>query len=116
MKEVQVDNPYLDTFLIKKLAFEWHVDWCGSKNGYQIDMCPKEIDLHAQKMIIVLGSIVNIIEGIHDYLKSTRIFILIMNKIFIQAPKIMRKVATTSIWICYPSCTNHAFHILEEVG
>ena len=40
-----------------------------------------------------------------------------MNKIFIWAPKIMKKVATESIWICLPSCpTNNVFYILEEVG
>ena len=33
----------------------------GCKNGHQKDMCLKEIGLHAQNMLIVLGSIVNII-------------------------------------------------------
>ena len=52
-------------------------------------------------MIIILGSIVNILilEDLHDHFMSTRIFTLIMNKIFIGAPKIVRKVARTSIYI-----------------
>ena len=28
----------------------------------------------------------------------------------------MRKVAMTSIWICYLACANHMFHILIKVG
>ena len=36
---------------------------CGLKNIYQKDMCLKEIGLHAQNIVIILGSIVNIIEG-----------------------------------------------------
>ena len=35
-------------------------------------------------MLIVLGSLVNIIEGTHDHFTSTRIFTLIMSKIFIE--------------------------------
>jgi hypothetical protein len=44
----------------------------------------KEIGLQAQNMITVLGSIVNIIgRNLYEHLTSTRIFILLMNKIFI---------------------------------
>jgi hypothetical protein len=39
----EVDNPYLVTFLIRALIFEWHVVWCGSKNGCQKNTCLKEI-------------------------------------------------------------------------
>ena len=47
---------------------------------------------------------------------STRIFTLIMNKMFIRVLETMRKVTTTSlIWICQPSRTNRVFHILGEV-
>ena len=47
--------------------------------------CLEEIQLHAQCMITILGSKVNIIgEGaLYDHLMSTRIFNLIMNKIFV---------------------------------
>ena len=34
--------------------------WCGSKNGYQKDMCLKEIGQRAE-MMAILGSIGNII-------------------------------------------------------
>ena len=37
---------------------------------------------------------------LYDHLMSMRIFILILNEIFIRAPKIMRKVTAISIWIC----------------
>jgi hypothetical protein len=41
-------------FLIKdNLVFYWNVVWCGSKNGYQKNMCLKEIGLCAQSMIII---------------------------------------------------------------
>jgi hypothetical protein len=51
-----------------------------------------KIGLHAQNMNTILGSIVNVIGvDLYDHLMSTRIFTLIMNKIFRGAPKIMRK-------------------------
>ena len=62
--------------------------WYGSKNKCKKDMCLNEIGLRAQNMITSLGSIVNIFgrEGggdLYDHLVSTRIFTLIMDKIFI---------------------------------
>ena len=43
----------------------------------------KEIGLHAQNMLTILGSIVNVSgETLYDHLMSTRIFTLITNKIF----------------------------------
>ena len=58
---------------------------CGFKSGHQKDiMCLKEIGPHAQNMLTILGSIVNIILGdLYDHLMSMRIFTLMMNKIFI---------------------------------
>ena len=38
-----------------------YVGRCGSKNGYQKDMCLEDIGLCAQNMITMIGSIVNII-------------------------------------------------------
>jgi hypothetical protein len=66
-------------------------------------MCSEEIArLRAQNVLTVLGSTVNITWGnLYDHL--TRNFTLIIDKIFIQAPKIVKKVATSSIWICEPS-------------
>ena len=57
----KVDEPNLITYLNWTPIFEWCVVRCGSKNGYQKDMCLKEIGLHAQNMIIILDSIVNVI-------------------------------------------------------
>ena len=33
--------------------FEWYVVRCGSKNGYQEDMCLEEIGLRAQIIITI---------------------------------------------------------------
>ena len=43
--------------------FEWNVVTWGSNNGYQKDTCLKEIGLCAQNVLIILGSICNIIGG-----------------------------------------------------
>jgi hypothetical protein len=54
----------------------------GSKNGYQIDMCSKEVGLCDQNMLTILGPSQYDWGNLYDYLMSTRIFTLIMNKIF----------------------------------
>jgi hypothetical protein len=38
--------------------FEWYVVRFDYKNGYQIDICLKEIGVRAENMITTLGSIV----------------------------------------------------------
>jgi hypothetical protein len=54
------------TFLIRTLIFESYVIWWGTKNGYHKDMCSKDIGLRAQKMMIILDALVNIINlGAH---------------------------------------------------
>ena len=40
---------------------EWCVVRCGSKNEHQKDMCSKEIGVRTSNLLIILGSIVNII-------------------------------------------------------
>ena len=93
----KVDVPNSVTYLRRTLIFEWYVVWCGSKNKYQKDTCLKEIGLHAQNMITIVASIIDLLGGnLYDHSMSTRIFTLILNKIYVWAPKIM---ATTSIWI-----------------
>ena len=62
---------------------------CGSKNGHQKVMCLKEIGLHAQNTLSILGSI-----DLYDQLMNTRNLHLEMNKICIRDPKIMREMAT----------------------
>ena len=62
--------------------FQWHVVRCGSKNGYQKDLYSKETGVCTSIMITMLGIIVKVIGGGGDlcnYLRSMRIFILIMN-------------------------------------
>jgi hypothetical protein len=39
--------------------FEWYGAWCGSMKGYQKDTCLKDIAILSQKMITILGSIIN---------------------------------------------------------
>ena len=55
--------------------------------AYPKDMCFKEIRLHAQNMLTILGLLFNIIggggRGLCDHLISSRIFTLMMNMIFI---------------------------------
>ena len=51
--------PYLD----RAPFLERYVVRCGSNNGYQKDMCSKDIELHAQIMRTTLGSIINMIWG-----------------------------------------------------
>ena len=76
-----------------------------------------EIGLHALSMLTILNSMVNVVGGdIYDQFLRERIFTLIMSKIFTWAPKIMRKMAMGTIWICLLSCTSFVFHILQEVG
>ena len=63
----------------------------------------KEIRLHAQNRLTILDSIVDIfVEGgsLYDHLMGTRIFTLIMNKIFIRALKFAVQNVTSRVWIC----------------
>jgi hypothetical protein len=78
-------------------TFEWYVIRSGSKDGYQKDMFKRDrttcsnYDNHSRPK----GW-----EDLYDHLMNMRIFVKIMNNIFIRAPKTMRIVTTTSIWIC----------------
>ena len=53
LAKTKVDSSYSVTFLNRTPIFEWCVIVCSSKKGYQNDMCLKDIQLHAQNMIIV---------------------------------------------------------------
>ena len=75
---------------------------CGSGNvQHKKYMRLKEIRLHAQNMLIVLGSMVNIHSNflfflgggeVYDQLTRTRIFSLMTKNIFMCAPKFMRRL------------------------
>jgi len=92
----------VDVYLVQLLTFIGHlylsgyVVWRGLKNGYQKDTCLKEIGLCALNMTTILSSIVNTTGRPIRRIYEHKIFTLIMNKIFIWAPKIMRKAAATS--------------------
>ena len=93
-------------WVLQIIIFEWCVIRCGSKNRYQTDiMCWEEIGLSSQHN---WGNLC-------DLLRRKRNCTLLMNKMFLWALSIMRKVAKALTWICQSSCTNHAFHILGEV-
>jgi hypothetical protein len=47
------------TTIIGTRVFEQYVVICGSKNWHQKDMCLKTIELHAQSMSPIIGSIVS---------------------------------------------------------
>lgn len=64
------------------------------------DTCSKAIGLHAQNLVTVLGSIVNLISGDLCVHLRTRTFTLKMNKIFTQSPKSRKKMAMVLIWNC----------------
>ena len=55
----------------------------------------------------ILDALVNIIGGtLYDHFETWRIFTLTIEKIFIQSPKIVTKLATGTIWTCNSSCTH----------
>ena len=81
-------------------------NWCCSKNVLAsfLHCCYEWLKWYYFILYIacstyanILGSIVNVIEGLHDHLTSTRIFTLIMQKIVLRAPKLMRHTATSPI-------------------
>jgi hypothetical protein len=75
----KVEGPYLATLLIRTPIIEWYVVWCGSKNGYRKTMLWKEIGLHAQNVITILKSTINIkCWNLYYQLMSTRLFTAIL--------------------------------------
>ena len=66
---LKANVPNSFTHLTQTTIFEWYVVCCGFKNGRQKYTCLKEIGLHAQDMITILGSIFNIIDrGPEDHI------------------------------------------------
>ena len=112
---IKVDNSCSILFLYGHLYLS---GMCyGSKNKYQKGIVfVKEIGPHAQNVITILGSIVNIIgEDLYDHLMSTRITLL-MNIMIRRDLNFMRKVTTAWIWTCWPSSNNRMSPSLGEVG
>ena len=68
---------------------------CGSKNEHLKDMCLQDTGIHAQNILTILGSIINMIGGpLYEllYMIEGPIY-----KIFIRAPKTMRQMTTNTI-------------------
>ena len=84
----KVDVPNSVTFLNWTPIFECYVVRVGFKNGYKEDTCFFKKGLCTQNNIsTILSSIIYITKwGLYDHLMSKRIFTLLMDKIFIQAP------------------------------
>ena len=53
----------------------------------------KEIGLHAQNLHDQDRG------NLHDHSRRKRIFTLMMSKLSMEAPKVMRKMVTASIWV-----------------
>ena len=92
--------PNLVAYLNRTPIFEWYVIGMSLKMDTKRHvlkrnwiMCSKN-DMHSK-----LSSQHNW-GDLDDYLMSTRIYTFIIDKIFILAPEIMRKVATALIWTC----------------
>ena len=108
--KVELPEPNM-TLLLSKSIFGWYVVRFGSKEWHQHDMCLKRIiGLRAQNYANHSR-----LDSQHDRrdlygdLMSTRIFSLVMNKIFVLAPKITRQSDTGTTWICESSCTKCVF-------
>ena len=93
------------------ILFEWCVIRCGSKIKHQKCICLKEIIiLHAQNLLIILSSIINIIRK--------RIFNLIMNKIHVQlsSRNYEKNDKKHNMDLPIIDCANCVFHIPQKVG
>lgn len=67
---------------------------CGSMNEPQKeDTCLKQIGLSAQNLLTIL------VNRIGEHYMMISNFTLIMNMVFMQAPKTIKKMAMASTWI-----------------
>ena len=89
-------------------------EWCGNlhlrKNFEKECFCSKEIGLHAHKFSIILASITNMYDDIM-YEKEKPLTVPV-DKLFIRAPKTMRKMAT-DLW-CDLVITPHQLCVTVE--
>ena len=65
---LKVDVPNLVTYLYQTPIFEWCLVRCRSQYWHMKDACLKEIGLRAHVILIILGSIVNIIGARGTYM------------------------------------------------
>jgi hypothetical protein len=94
----RICNPFIIIFFFKETTiFKQCVMMCESKNGHQKDVCFKKNGLHVLILLIVLSSIIDII-GVGDLCDpsmNSRIFTLMMNKIFIV---VLQKYEANHLW------------------
>ena len=98
----KVDGPKSITYLTLTSIFEWSVDRCEFKTGYQKDTCLEEIRLRAQRLPTILSTTLNIFKRIYmiiDHLMSKRIFTLAMKKIH---PKLHISISRMPLLLLYP--------------
>ena len=87
--------------------------WVGVASAKH--MLKREYDNHSNTIVNVKrGEAGGGGGGLYDHLMNTLIFSLTMNKIFIRALEIKRKVATASIWTWYPSLVQIACFVSHE--
>jgi hypothetical protein len=60
-----VNVPNSVAYLVRSLIFKWHVFRCESQNGHEKTCVQKENGLHAQDLLTILSSTVNIIRKTH---------------------------------------------------
>ena len=78
-------------------------------------MCLKDIGLQTPNLLTFLDSIINIIGG-HPFNELEKAHSLLINEIFISAPKAMRQIAMDTIWNRQSFHSNCMFYFLGEVA
>ena len=101
------------------LVFEWLQLGVTLRTNTKKITCLKEIGLHAQNMLTIIGSRVNIIgKGetyIYDENMSTRTFTLTMNQILIRALIIIRKSVATQPQFVFANHLVSTNHMLIQI-
>ena len=88
------------TYLIQTPIIKWYVVWCDSKNGYQKYSVLKNIGVCSKYGNYSRLNSQHNWGDLYDHFMNMSVFTSMLNKIFIWTLRIMRKVATTLIWIC----------------
>ena len=96
-----VDVPKSNTAIIWTPVFEWHVVRCEFGGGTPFKHVFKRgLTTCSKNVLCTMLDSQHDCGDLYDHLMSTRIFTLIMNKLFIWAPKMMRQMAMGTIWNC----------------
>ena len=106
------------SFMGTSTLFEWYVVRCSFKSIYQKDTFLKHWTVCSKNDNHSRLDDQHIWGDPYDYLMSSRILSLVMNKMFIRAPKIIKKVPTTSLRVvqsllCFAYTCIHDLFIKE---